>query len=149
MDPNEAYVAEIVAKREGKPKPRRKRSAVVPPECSNPGGATGAGWLPGQSGNPKGRPSLADEIMALLAETDERRGKRKVRCVAEALYSLAVDKGSTRAIELMMDRTDGKVAEEVAITVEHVTRTIDEYAHVALEAVTEAEAITKSAAGGA
>jgi hypothetical protein len=69
-----------------------------------------------------GRPSLAVELANLLAETDEKTGKRKTRILAEALYDLAKG-GSVQALAMVMDRTDGKVPQQidVAVTLDDIT----------------------------
>lgn len=59
-------------------------------------------WLPGQSGNPKGR--TPDSVTTLLKEKDKQ-------AVADKLYQLALD-GDMKAIDVFLDRTEGKVTDK-------------------------------------
>ncbi len=80
------------------------------------GGCTGKGWLPGQSGNPNGRPPhiryLSEIVRELLKEVGKSEYKDKTN---DQLVSLALLKealaGNTKAIEMLHDWTEGKVAE--------------------------------------
>ncbi len=80
------------------------------------GGYTGKGWLPGQSGNPAGRPPniryLSEIVRELLKEVGKSEYKDKTN---DELVSLALLKealaGNTKAIEMLHDWTEGKVAE--------------------------------------
>jgi hypothetical protein len=75
-----------------------------------PGGITGKGFLPGQCGNPSGRPRTAkfSEIAReVLAEEDPK----KRQTVAERLVRAAVTRalaGSTRHLELLLSYTEGR-----------------------------------------
>ena len=86
-------------------------------------------WQPGESGNPKGRPSVKDELYGVLMESDAVSGKRKVLLVAEALVNQA-RKGNVRAIEAILERTDGKEAQPVTfggeLTIEHIQQLPDD-----------------------
>jgi len=61
-------------------------------------------WLPGQSGNPAGRPKLP--ITTLLKEKDPRP-------LADKLYQMAC-KGDIKAIDVILDRIEGKVVGDMA-----------------------------------
>jgi hypothetical protein len=75
-----------------------------------PGGITGRGFMPGQCGNPKGRPRTAtfSEIAReILAEEDPK----KHQTVAGSLVRAAVMRalaGSTRHLELLLSYTEGR-----------------------------------------
>ena len=94
----------------------KKRGVVVPPEQSNVGGVTGAGFMPGESGNPNGRPSLKDELTAMMAEMDDVRGKRKTRVLAETWYELAA-RGSVQAMLGLWDRLEGAPKQTLEVTI--------------------------------
>lgn len=85
------------------------------------GGVTGRGFLPGKSGNPKGRPPLDRSLTELLREILEQNeiggkklpdGKRVKNLVAEALVKQALKGGSRHIVEIY-NRVDGKVTEKV------------------------------------
>ncbi len=59
-------------------------------------------WQLGQSGCPTGRP--VDSVTTLLKEKDRKP-------VADKLYELAL-KGDLKAIDVFLDRTEGKVTEK-------------------------------------
>jgi hypothetical protein len=75
-----------------------------------PGGITGKGFLPGQCGNPSGRPRTAtfsELAREILAEGDPK----KQQTVAESLVRSAVThalRGSVRHLELLLNYTEGK-----------------------------------------
>lgn len=71
-----------------------------------PGGVTGKGFTPGQSGNPSGRPKkrLIDEVLKELLLTEDSK-------VAEAIAQVLLGKakrGDLRAIQLVVERVQGR-----------------------------------------
>jgi hypothetical protein len=78
------------------------------------GGITGKGFMPGQSGNPSGRPKrkLVDEMLAELLEAAD---SERARQVAEAILKKATD-GDTKAAQLVAERTQGKPSQKVEVT---------------------------------
>jgi hypothetical protein len=70
-------------------------------------------WKPGQSGNPGGRPkkTLVDEALATLLDADE---SAKATQIAEMLIQKAIN-GDVRAAQLIMERTEGKPLQKVAL----------------------------------
>ena len=75
-----------------------------------PGGITSKGFMPGECGNPRGRPRTAkfSEIAReILAEEDPK----KRQTVAESLVRTAVARalaGSTRHLEVLLSYTEGR-----------------------------------------
>lgn len=98
-----------------------------------PGGITGKGWVPGRSGNPKGRPPLdrctGDLIRDLLAQaelvTTDKAGNPVVKqlppgktlrhLLAEVIVKHAL-KGDHRFVKELLDRVDGKVPDAVELS---------------------------------
>jgi hypothetical protein len=80
-----------------------------------PGGVTGKGWKPGQSGNPGGRPK-GRSVTALLRELldQEHNQKKLAELLAERLLKEALT-GKLGHIKEVLDRTEGKVADRVQI----------------------------------
>jgi hypothetical protein len=78
------------------------------------GGVTGKGWMPGQSGNPGGRPKkrLIDEC---LIEQLEAMDSEQASRVAKAILLKAVE-GDTKAAQLVAERTQGKPSQKVEVT---------------------------------
>lgn len=78
------------------------------------GGITGKGFMPGQSGNPSGRPKkrLIDEILAELLEANGSVGAAKL---ASVLIQKA-EEGDVRAAQLIAERTQGKPNQKVELT---------------------------------
>ena len=76
-----------------------------------------AGFKPGQSGNPGGRPKNAESIVyhlrQVLAEED-KDGVSNARRVAENLVALAV-KDNVPALREIIERMDGKVSQPLDI----------------------------------
>ncbi len=66
------------------------------------------GFQPEQSGNPAGRPKHS--VTTLLKNTDKKTTKK----IADKLTELA-EEGDLKAIDMFIDRTDGKVTETHAI----------------------------------
>ena len=65
-------------------------------------------WVPGQSGNPAGRPKHS--VTTLLKNTDELTTKQ----ICAKLIDLAKG-GDLPAIREYLDRTDGKVTEKIEV----------------------------------
>ncbi len=89
------------------------------------GGITGKGFMPGQSGNPSGRPKrkpLTDAYMAILGKTIPPEVARKLDLPESATYaeviamSLAREavKGKVNAAAEMADRVEGKVTQPIS-----------------------------------
>lgn len=83
----------------------------------------------GESGNPKGRPKLPDlkeEIAKVMGE--EKDGINAVNAVLRAMRKKAMT-GDVRAAELLLDRSFGKVKQEMDVdikgTMESVTFIIE------------------------
>jgi len=83
------------------------------------GGVTGKGFMPGQSGNPNGRPPKNKCITSLvkeLLELDAGKGKTHGQLVAEAMVTLAKEtrfKGNVSAIKELLDRVEGPVTLQI------------------------------------
>lgn len=89
----------------------------------NLGGITGKGFLPGQSGNPNGRPkgrSITSRLRDIL-EREEingkplRDGKQVADLVAEALIKGA-RRGDIRHLQELLNRVEGKVPDKHMVT---------------------------------
>ena len=80
------------------------------------GGATGRGFMPGKSGNPKGRPKKTPSIPDLLQKhgdlIHEETGKKQLDVVMKNVYDLAID-GEKWAVQFIADRTEGRAIERV------------------------------------
>ena len=83
------------------------------------GGCTGKGWLPGQSGNPLGRPKdkkyISEALKGLLASNPQL-----LKELVEAIIKEA-KKGNVQAFKELSDRTEGKVADKIEGTENPVT----------------------------
>ncbi len=78
------------------------------------GGATGKGWLPGQSGNPSGRPKskpITDMLRPIFEDPET------VDLIRANVKKTLTDKGMAGVILLshIADRLEGKMPEEVNI----------------------------------
>ncbi len=82
-----------------------------------PGGITGKGFLPGRSGNPKGRPRTAkfSDAARQLAEEIGQSGKTGAEQLAEHCFRRAL-KGSLRHAELFLNYTEGKPRQAVELS---------------------------------
>ncbi len=73
-------------------------------------GRSSTSYVPGQSGNPRGRPKSAYSLTALLQsslfEEDERGIPVKALAVISALIKQAIE-GKTAAAQIILDRIDG------------------------------------------
>jgi Family of unknown function (DUF5681) len=81
------------------------------------GGITGKGFLPGQSGNPRGRPRTAkfSDAARRLAEEIGQSGKTGAEQLAEHCFLQAL-KGSARHAELFLAYTEGKPKQGVELS---------------------------------
>lgn len=66
-------------------------------------------WQPGQSGNPNGRPK--NSVTALLKATPDADKEK----IAVKLTDMAKE-GDLKAIDMFIDRTDGKVIQQTDVT---------------------------------
>ena len=87
------------------------------------------GWLPGQSGNPNGRPK--NSITTLLKNRDPKDYQK----VADKLVQLA-ENGDMAAIRELLDRIDGKVIERKIVA----SKVVFEIEYVAKNSVKESNA---------
>lgn len=89
-----------------------------------PGGVTGKGFMPGQSGNPGGRPKgrgVTAQLRRLLEEL--HNGKAIEELVAQRWLKDALS-GKPVALAMLLERTEGKVPtpHEVKSDSDHVVR---------------------------
>lgn len=75
------------------------------------GGVTGRGFLPGQSGNLKGRPK-GSSVTARLRKILENDDGNVAEAIAQVIIREAL-KGRFRFIKEILDRVDGKVPNRV------------------------------------
>lgn len=90
----------------GEPKPKRNPADHL----------AGYRWKPGQSGNPGGRPkgkSITAWLNDALADLDDN-GEEAGQAIAKALIALAAD-GDVAAARVVLERTEGRVKQEVAL----------------------------------
>jgi hypothetical protein len=82
-----------------------------------PGGITGKGFLPGQSGNPQGRPRTAkfSEACRRLSQEIGQNGLTGAEQLAEYCFRRAL-KGSARHAELFLNYTEGKPKQGVELS---------------------------------
>jgi hypothetical protein len=87
---------------------------VEPENRAETGGRDQAGrYLPGQSGNPGGRPKSAVISEALREKlAQEVNGQTRAELVAEKAIVLAQE-GSVRSLKLIADRTEGRVPQTI------------------------------------
>jgi len=84
------------------------------PKNNRLGGATGKGFLPGQSGNPGGRKkgtSITAILNRKLDELDDD-GKSRAEKVAEVIVREALA-GDYRFVDMLLNRTEGKIPDKV------------------------------------
>lgn len=75
-------------------------------------------WKPGQSGNPGGVPR-GRSLTAVLRELLEQIPRGDTAKLKERIVKALLDKalrGDTRALDLIFERSDGKVKEELEVT---------------------------------
>jgi hypothetical protein len=81
------------------------------------GGATGKGFKPGKSGNPKGRPKGTNTLAMLLKKIGEEEldGTEfdKREAIMRKVYKMAFD-GQPWAVQFIADRTEGKPTQPTA-----------------------------------
>ena len=83
---------------------------------NNLGGATGKGWLPGQSGNPGGRPrgkSITAKLRKIL-DSEYTDGKTVADHIVDTIVKEVLDPSgkygfNTPLLKELLDRTEGKV----------------------------------------
>jgi len=84
-----------------------------------PGGITGKGWKPGESGNPNGRPLKIKTIPDILHKIGEEEGtvdgKTKLDVIMYKVFQFALE-GKPWAVQFIADRTEGKAKEFKEIT---------------------------------
>ena len=84
-----------------------------------PGGITGKGWKPGESGNPNGRPLKIKTIPDILHKIGEEEGtvdgKTKLYVIMYKVFQYALE-GKPWAVQFIADRTEGKAKEFKEIT---------------------------------
>lgn len=74
-------------------------------------------YKPGQCGNPKGRPKgkgIRYHMKQIAEEIDLKTGKTEGRLLAEALSKHA-RKGHSKAIDVIVDGVDGKLAQSLEV----------------------------------
>ena len=84
-----------------------------------PGGITGKGFKPGQSGNPNGRPkgmrSIPDILKKIGDEEGTLDGKSKLDVIMYKVIQFALE-GKPWAVQFIADRTEGKAKEFREVT---------------------------------
>ena len=85
-----------------------------------PGGITGKGFKPGQSGNPNGRPKGTRSIPDILKKIGEEEGtldgKSKLDVIMYKVFQFALE-GRPWAVQFIADRTEGKALERQERTI--------------------------------
>jgi hypothetical protein len=83
------------------------------------GGVTGKGFVPGKSGNPKGRPkgssSIKDHLRRIGDEILEGSDMSKDEAIMRKVYKLAFE-GQPWAVQFIADRKEGKPNQSIAYT---------------------------------
>ncbi len=81
------------------------------------GGVTGKGFMPGQSGNPRGGPrgprTLTTRLRKII-DQETKDGKDYGDLVMQVLVKAAL-KGDMKAMSLLLDRVDGKAVQEILV----------------------------------
>ena len=84
-----------------------------------PGGITGKGFKPGQSGKPNGRPqgtrSVPDILKKIGDEEGTLDGKSKLDVIMYKVFQFALE-GKPWAVQFIADRTEGKAKEFREVT---------------------------------
>jgi hypothetical protein len=83
-------------------------------------------WPRGVSGNPSGRPpkghTLADKLRAKLDELSKLKGGSDGRTVGDDVVDAAIELAlsgephAVRAVELILDRIDGRVTQQIEVS---------------------------------
>ena len=106
----------------------------------------GAGFQPGKSGNPNGRPkgsiSLVERLKKRLREHPEQ-----IDTILDALFEQAIN-GSSKHLEIILDRIDGKVADKVEIVMKIQTEIIHRIGALLPQAMLQAGASKAQVAQG-
>ena len=96
----------------------RAQEKAARSEPYQPGGCTGHGWVPGVSGNPKGRARTSKLSAAIRAKLDSiLPGEPNERTIAMVLADQVADMalgGDLEAIKYMNDRAEGKAFQSIA-----------------------------------
>jgi hypothetical protein len=82
------------------------------------GGVTGKGFLPGKSGNPKGRPHTTGLLTALrnkIGEVDADGMTVEARLVEVLVSEALVGKNRLPAVEVIFDRLEGRSRQHLQI----------------------------------
>jgi hypothetical protein len=95
-----------------------EKNAKQPEQQKQLGGITGRGFLPGQSGNPKGRPHTKGLLTALRAKVAEVSADG--RSIEEQLVEVLVQEalgGRNRlpAVEIIFDRLEGRARQSIEV----------------------------------
>ena len=75
-------------------------------------------WKPGESGNPKGRPSKGKSWASMLDKIGEeviqvqKKGMSRKEAICRVLYNNAAS-GDNTAIQALMDRMEGKAKQSI------------------------------------
>jgi len=84
--------------------------------AKKPGGITGKGFMPGQSGNPLGRPKGKTLTSIIREAVEEIEGAKTLgRILVETAISEARS-GNFQFFKEIMERVDGKVTDKLAVT---------------------------------
>mgnify|MGYP006413165429 CR=1 FL=1 len=86
------------------------------------GGATGKGFMPGKSGNPKGRPKkkkCIPDILRQLTQAKTTDGTTKLTKMLSNIVENAIA-GDQFSIQFVADRMEGKPAQVIKQTVEEL-----------------------------
>ena len=96
-----------------------KVDKTTPSNGKLPGGVTGKGFKPGQSGNPSGRPkgtrSIPDILKKIGDEEGTLDGKSKLDVIMYKVFQYALE-GKPWAVQFIADRTEGKAKEFREVT---------------------------------
>lgn len=105
-------------------------------------------WVPGQSGNPKGRPAIGEALSVVV------RAKAPPEWIVEKVIDLANDAADERvrlaALQFLTERGYGKVATVIEATDPNTARSIDwrlvpeERRRALMAALAEVDAITEA-----
>ena len=94
--------------------------------AKQPGGVTGKGFRPGQSGNPKGRPRTTGLIAALRAAVGETvpDGRTVEQCLVDKLVAQGL-RGNQQAIAEIFDRLEGRPRQRVDLDINDITKQLE------------------------
>ena len=117
---------------------RARRATVKPQDVQRkkPGGVTGKGFMPGQSGNPGGRPRGSVKVSSCYERSLARpfpgdpQGRTYAQVIADRAVELAAE-GRIDAIKEVTDRTEGRSKQTIDVNRsdlrrEYVRRVVDE-----------------------